>query len=261
MNTSDDPFQYFGGMALAIRNIDGASPEMLIANLREKNEAKSEGFNRFMARELRNRSFHPRWIEEAQKEGYSGASMMLDRLNNFWGWTVMYPEGVTNSQWQEFAEVYVKDKYDMNMREFFDESNPTNLAQMIERMLEAERKDYWKTDDETLSQLVETYLEIKRDHNVFSENEKFLDNLSQQAEGFGLAPLLEMANSGLTKEIAEQAAASSVKEIVEGQKLESVEKESSEQELDWQIAFFLSFLLVAFLIGSIQQIRSVRMNS
>lgn len=258
MNTSDDPFQYFGGMALAIRNIDGASPEMLIANLREKNEAKSEGFNRFMARELRNRSFHPRWIEEAQKEGYSGASMMLDRLNNFWGWTVMYPEGVTDSQWQEFAEVYVKDKYDMNMREFFDESNPTNLAQMIERMLEAERKDYWKTDDETLRQLVETYLEIKRDHNVFSDNEKFLDHLSQQAEGFGLAPLLEMANAGLAKEIAEQAAASSAKEIVEGQKLESVEKESSEQELDWQIAFFLSFLLVAFLIGSIQQIRSVK---
>ena len=258
MNTSDDPFQYFGGMALAIRNIDGASPEMLIANLREKNEAKSEGFNRFMARELRNRSFHPRWIEEAQKEGYSGASMMLDRLNNFWGWTVMYPEGVTNSQWQEFAEVYVKDKYDMDMREFFDGSNPTNLAQMIERMLEAERKDYWNTDEETLKKLVETYLEIKRDHNVFSENEKFLDNLADQAAGFGLAPLLESANSALTKELSEQAKASATQEIVEGQKLEQVEEKPSDKEFDWQIFMFVSLLLFAFVVGSFQQLRSVR---
>ena len=260
MNTSDDPFQYFGGMALAIRNIDGASPEMMVSNLRDRDNAKSETFSRFMAREVRNRSFHPRWIEEAQKEGYAGASMMLDRLNNFWGWTVMYPEGVTNAQWQEFAEVYVKDKYDMEMREFFEESNPTNLAQMIERMLEAERKEYWDTDQETLKQLVETYLEIKRDHNVFSENEKFLENLDQQAQGFGLAPLLESANAALAKELTDEAAASQAKEIVEGQKLEQVEEQTSEQELDWQIFMFVSLLLIAFLFGSAQQVRASRVE-
>ena len=113
---------------IAIRNLDGKSPEMYIANLREKNKVKSESFDRFMARELRNRSFHPRWIEEVQKEGYSGALQMLDRMNNFWGWTVMHPDGITDSQWQEFADIYVKDKYDMDMREFFENSNPTNLA-------------------------------------------------------------------------------------------------------------------------------------
>jgi len=213
-----------------------------------------------MARELRNRSFHPRWIEEAQKEGYSGASMMLDRLNNFWGWTVMYPEGVTNAQWQEFAEVYVKDKYNMDMREFFDESNPTNLAQMIERMLEAERKEYWETDEETLKQLVETYLEIKRDHNVFSENEKFLENLSEQAQGFGMAALLESANAALEQEFAEQAAASQANEQVEGQKLEQMEEQVSDEEFDWQILFFISFLLAAFIIGGLQQMRGPRFS-
>jgi cobaltochelatase CobN len=113
---------------IAIRNLDGKSPEMYIANLREKNKVKSESFDRFMARELRNCSFHPRWIEKVQKEGYSGALQMLDRMNNFWGWTVMHPDGITDSQWQEFADIYVKDKYDIDMREFFENSNPTNLA-------------------------------------------------------------------------------------------------------------------------------------
>lgn len=254
MNTSDDPFQYFGGMALAIRNIDGASPEMIVSNLRDSKNAKSETFSRFMAREVRNRSFHPRWIEEAQKEGYAGASMMLDRLNNFWGWTVMYPEGVTNAQWQEFAEVYVKDKYNMDMRKFFEESNPTNLAQMIERMLEAERKEYWETDQETLKQLVETYLEIKRDHNVFSENEKFLENLESQAQGFGLAPLLESANAALEQELAQEAAASAANEQVEGQKLEQIEQPKAEdQEWDMETMLFASIILLAFILGMLQQ--------
>lgn len=261
MNTSDDPFQYFGGMALAIRNIDGASPQMLISNLREKNEERSENFNRFMARELRNRSFHPRWIEEAQKEGYSGASMMLDRLNNFWGWTVMYPEGVTDAQWQEFADVYVKDKYDMEMREFFESSNPTNLAQMIERMLEAERKDYWQTDDQTIKQLVETYLEIKRDHNVFSENETFLENLNQQAQGFGLAPLLASANESITQELAQEAAAVQNNEMVEGQKLEQTEQPQINDEIDWQTLALAMLLLLAFIVGSLVQIRPLRVQS
>ena len=261
MNTSDDPFQYFGGMALAIRNIDGASPQMMISNLREKNEERSESFNRFMARELRNRSFHPRWIEEAQKEGYSGASMMLDRLNNFWGWTVMYPEGVTDAQWQEFAEVYVKDKYNMDMREFFEQSNPTNLAQMIERMLEAQRKEYWETDEETLKQLVETYLEIKRDHNVFSENETFLENLSQQAKGFGLDALLASANDVIAQELAQEAAASQANEMVEGQKLEQVEQPQTNDELDWQTLAFAMLLLLAFIVGSLVQIRPVRVQA
>ena len=261
MNTSDDPFQYFGGMALAIRNIDGASPQMLISNLREKNEARSENFNRFMARELRNRSFHPRWIEEAQKEGYSGASMMLDRLNNFWGWTVMYPEGVTDAQWQEFADVYVKDKYNMEMREFFESSNPTNLAQMIERMLEAERKDYWQTDDQTIKQLVETYLEIKRDHNVFSENETFLENLTQQAQGFGLAPLLASANESIAQELAQEAAAAQNNEMVEGQKLEQTEQPQINDEIDWQTLALAMLLLLAFIVGSLVQIRPVRVQS
>ena len=146
----------------------------------------------------------------------------------------------------------------MDMREFFDESNPTNLAQMIERMLEAERKEYWETDEETLKQLVETYLEIKRDHNVFSENEKFLENLSEQAQGFGMAALLESANAALEQEFAEQAAASQANEQVEGQKLEQMEEQVSDEEFDWQILFFISFLLAAFIIGGLQQLRGSR---
>ncbi|MFT6447874.1 MAG: cobaltochelatase CobN [Oleispira sp.] len=258
MITSDDPFQYFGGMSLAIRNLDGKSPEMYIANLREKNKVKSESFDRFMARELRNRSFHPRWIEEVQKEGYSGALQMLDRMNNFWGWTVMHPDGITDSQWQEFADIYVKDKYDMDMREFFENSNPTNLAQMIERMLEAERKDYWQTDDETIKQLLETYLEVKRDHKVLSDNETFKDYVADKAQGFGLGALLAASDTAVAQDLAEQTQANSAEEMVEGQKLEQQEQPQTDDEYNWQTLGFVLLLLFAFVVGGAVQFRSTR---
>jgi cobaltochelatase CobN len=260
MITSDDPFQYFGGMSLAIRNLDGKSPKMYIANLREKNHVKSENFDRFMARELRNRSFHPRWIEEVQKEGYAGALQMLDRMNNFWGWTVMHPDGITDSQWQEFADIYVKDKYDMDMREFFEKSNPTNLAQMIERMLEAERKEYWQTDDDTIKQLVETYLEVKRDHKVLTDNQTFNDYMADKAQGFGLGALLAASDSAVAQDLAEQAQTNSAEEMVEGQKLEQQPVQQTDDEFDWQSLGFTLILLLAFVIGSLVQIRPVRLQ-
>ena len=252
MITSDDPFQYFGGISLAVRNIDGKSPEMYIANLREKDHAKTDNINRFMARELRNRTFHPRWIEEVQKEGYSGALQMLDRINNFWGWTVMHPEGVTDAQWQEFADIYVKDKYNMDMREFFEKANPTNLAQMIERMLEAERKDYWETDDATIKELVETYLEVKQQHAVFTENEAFKEYVEAKAQGFGLQALHQASEMAMAESLAAQAPSQNA-EIVEGQKLEQIEAADSQPtETDWSRYLFLLLLLGAFIVGLAQ---------
>jgi len=252
MTTSDDPFQYFGGLSLAIRNLDGKSPEMLIANLRQANATKTENLKTFMAREMRTRAFHPRWIEEAQKEGYAGALQMLDRINNFWGWTVMSPESITDAQWQEFADIYVKDKYNMDMREFFEQANPTNLAQMIERMLEAERKDYWETDAETMKILVETYLDVARQHDVLSDNEAFNEYLTNQAQGYGLdlagVPMAQAALTGAQPE------------AVTGQELKQVEQTETDIMAQWQRFALFGLLFAAFALGAGWQARQVRVG-
>lgn len=252
MTTSDDPFQYFGGLSLAIRNLDGKSPEMMIANLRQVSNTKTETLKTFMAREMRTRAFHPRWIEEAQKEGYAGSLQMLDRINNFWGWTVMSPEAVTDAQWQEFADIYVKDKYNMDMREFFEQANPTNLAQMIERMLEAERKEYWQTDVETIKTLTETYLEVAREHDVYSDNEKFNEYLNAQAVGFGL----DISNVPALDLVAAQSAS----QQVQGQELKQVEQTPADDSILWDRIAMLGLLLLAFIAGAGMQLRSGRIS-
>ncbi|MFC6631968.1 cobaltochelatase subunit CobN [Microbulbifer taiwanensis] len=216
--TNDDPFQYFGGIGLAVRNLDGATPEMYVSNLRRKDNIKAQTLDEFVNQEMRSRYFHPRWIQAMQESGYAGATAILDRVNNMWGWEVMTPEAIRDDQWQEMFEVYVDDKYQMAMREFFEEHNAEALAQMLERMLEAVRKGYWEADAETLKKMVETYAELAQEFDVATDNEKFKDFVSEQALGFGLAPLV----SGQVPDNVSAAAAPT--QQVSGQKLEQVEK-------------------------------------
>ncbi len=186
MLTTDDPFQYLGGVSLAVRHLTGKSPELFISNLREANNPKAETAAEFLARELRTRQFHPGWIESLQREGYSGTTELLDSINNFWGWQVTAPDIARADQWQEFADVYVRDKYRLGLKDWFERANPAALAQMIERMLEAVRKDYWQADAATVRELAERYQELAAKHDVRTDNAKFSEFVARAA-GYGLA--------------------------------------------------------------------------
>jgi len=241
--TNDDPFQYFGGIGLAVRSIDGKTPQMYVSNLRRKGQEKIQTLDQFISNEMRSRYFHPRWIKAMQDSGYAGATAILDRMNNMWGWEVMTPDAVRDDQWQEFFAVYVDDKYDMQMREFFEQHNAEALAQIIERMLEAVRKGYWQADAETLKKMLETYTEIANRHDVVTDNETFTEFVKEQNSGFGLAPLVpgqaapELANS-----------VSSAGQQVSGQKLEQVEQ-GKQTESDYTLWWLLGGIFFTGMIS------------
>ncbi|WP_444932804.1 cobaltochelatase subunit CobN [Microbulbifer sp. JTAC008] len=245
MMTNDDPFQYFGGIGLAVRNLDGATPEMYVSNLRRKDNVKAQTLAEFVNQEMRSRYFHPRWIEAMQDSGYAGATAILDRVNNMWGWEVMTPETIRDDQWQEMFEVYVDDKYEMDMREFFEEHNAEALAQMLERMLEAVRKGYWDAKPETLEKMVETYTELANQFDVATDNDKFKEFVNQQALGFGLAAL---ANAQVLDN--PQVSSANAAQQVSGQKLEQVAEPTPSdkpEKLIWLL--LMAIVLAGFVSG------------
>ncbi len=267
MITSDDPFEYFGSLALAVRNIDGESPEMMISNLRDANHAKTESAATFMAKELRSRNFHKRWVEEMMKEGYSGATTMSSNLTNFWGWNVVDPNLVREDQWQEFFEVYVDDKLELAINEWFEEVNAQSQADMLERMLEANRKGYWQATDETLKQIVERFAELTNRHDLFVDNEKLREYFEASATGFGLdlsLPEVDLAASMSANE--QQLTAnplsqeSKAVEQVEGQKLEKVEVADTEHQWDTMLLGSLMFCLLSVIGGMLLQMRPQRLG-
>ncbi len=243
MLTTDDPFQYLGGIGLAVRYLDGKAPELYISNLRGQNP-RAEGAAQFLAKELATRNFHPGYIKGLMKEGYAGTLQVTDAMNNFWGWTAVAREIVRDDQWQEFVDVYVRDKHKLGLRQWFERHNPHALAQTIERMLEAARQDYWQADPHVVAELKARYRELARRHDVVSDNAAF-----GQFVGFGLAAAAPAAApTPANPETAPQETATPeppvelpVPQPVEGMRLDKVEARPA-------VASFVLFVLLGLFL-------------
>ena len=82
-----------------------------------------------------------------------------------WGWDATLPEMVTDNNWDMVYKVYVKDKYDLGLEEFFKE-NPYQYQSMTARMLETIRKEYWDASNEVIQSLVSEYVESVVENGV-----------------------------------------------------------------------------------------------
>ncbi len=157
---NDDFFQYLGGTALAVRAIDGASPDVFVSNLTDEGNMKHEKLKYFLSKEMQARYLNPVWINAMMDEGYSGSRFVRQVSANLWGWQVTVPEAVDEGKWDDFFEVYVEDKYKLDISKRFEESGNLYAYQvMISRLYEVIRKDYWKPDEETKKKLLEEFLE------------------------------------------------------------------------------------------------------
>ncbi len=183
---TDHPFEYLGGLSSAVRFLDGRSPQLYIANLRDPKRARLQNASTFLATELRAVYQHPNWIAQMREEGYAGTLQLLNAVNNFWGWQAMDRNVVRDDQWQAFHDVYVKDRHRLGTREWFESTNPAAFAQIAERMIEAIRKGYWHADEATERELVQAWREVAQRHDVHTANETFVAHVEALAQGYGL---------------------------------------------------------------------------
>jgi cobaltochelatase CobN len=165
---NDDMFMYMGGLATAIRNIDGTekSPELVITNTRDPGRPEMTSIDKFIGTEFRSRYVNPTWIEGMKKEGYAGAGEMRSFVEYMWGWDATVSETVTDEMWKESFDVYVQDKHNLGMKEFFEEKSPFAYQDITARMVETVRKGYWKADAATQKKLLEEYVASVNEHGV-----------------------------------------------------------------------------------------------
>jgi cobaltochelatase CobN len=154
---NDDMFQYLGGLSMAVRKESGKTPETLITQQQKKGRVQVEDMGKTLGREMRSRYLNPKWIQGMKAEDYAGAKAMSDYVEYLWGWNLTTPEKVDEAKWQQTYEVYVKDKYHLDMEQFFDRASPWALQSITARMLEVTRKGYWKPDQDVLKALAARY--------------------------------------------------------------------------------------------------------
>jgi cobaltochelatase CobN len=157
--TNDDPFQYLGGIAQAVRQLTGKDPTLYVQNLREGTAVRTDTAAGAIAREMQTRYLHPQWIEAQKAEGYSGALQVLKTTQFLWGWQVTAPQTVRQDQWQSLHDVYVRDRYRLGTRAWLEGANRAAFAQTLERMLDAVRLGYWRPDAATRRALAQAYAE------------------------------------------------------------------------------------------------------
>ncbi len=248
---TDDPFQFLGGIGLAVRHLTGKNPELYIADLRIPGKGKAETVSQFLATEMRTRYFHPNWVAEMKKEGYAGAVEMVKVVNNFWGWQTTAPEAVRADQWQELADVYIHDKHRLGLKEWFEKENPAAQAQLIERMLEAVRKEYWSAPQETVAALKKRYRELAGRYAVQSDNRAFQNFVYS---GYGIEGGSPLSAAIQPRADTAPPAASLKEPQVRGLQLQRVPaapKASALRPL-WLVCLAP---LLAFVSGSLEQVR------
>jgi cobaltochelatase CobN len=165
---NDDMFMYMGGLASAIRSVDGTkkSPELVVTNTRDPGKPEMTSIDKFIGTEFRSRYINPTWIEGMKKEGYAGAGEMRQFVEYLWGWDATVTETVNDRMWQDTFGVYVEDKHNLGTQEFFEEHSPFAYQDITARMLETVRKGHWAADAATQKKLIEEYVGSVNRHGV-----------------------------------------------------------------------------------------------
>ena len=248
--STDHPFEFLGGLSLAIRHLDGAAPSLYVSDLRDATAAKTTPLARFLADELRVRALNPHWIEGMKAEGYAGTLEMLNAANNLFGWQVVDPSTVRADQWQAMFDTYVADTRDLGLNDYFEAHNPTAQAQLMERMVEAIRKGYWDAAEETRMQLAERWQELAAAHGVNVGAAPTKDFVAQMAAGFGLAAAASPENGGKDRPETDAPAAANAPQPVAGQVLEAVPPAAGAAQGAWRLLLALCAMLGLVLVGA-----------
>lgn len=142
---NDDFFQYLGGTAMAIRSVDGKTPEVMVADLSNPRRPHHATLESYMGQELQSRYLNPRWADSMLREGYSGARFLNRTVEYLWAWQVTVPEVVDASKWQRMYDTYIADRHGLHVRERFARSGNLRAFQSItDRMLSAIERGYWQ---------------------------------------------------------------------------------------------------------------------
>ncbi len=155
---NDDFFQYLGGTAMAIRVIDGKTPEVYVTNMSNPRKPGQETLQKMMGQEMRTRYLNPEWIIAMFKEGYAGSRFIDKVVEHLWGWQVTVPEAIDAAKWNEMYETYVLDRNNLGIKDMFRGSkNMWAYQSIVARMLECVRKKYWKPEKEVIETLAKEY--------------------------------------------------------------------------------------------------------
>ncbi|MDR2706677.1 MAG: cobaltochelatase subunit CobN [Planctomycetaceae bacterium] len=147
----------FSTLALAVRVKTGGDPQIRFSDLRNPQHAKTTNAKSAIHEEIRTTLWNPKYIAANQREGNSAATQIVETIRNLYSWNVVQPSTIDASLWEETYRVYIEDKHNLNMKDYFAKQHPYALQDLTAIMLETIRKELWLPSREVVENLTELH--------------------------------------------------------------------------------------------------------
>jgi magnesium chelatase subunit H len=149
VTTVDHYFDTLGGISRAIRRANGGStPQVFIGD-----QTQGAGTVRTLAEqvslETHTRMLNPKWYQGLLEHGYEGVRQIEVHITNTMGWSATTGQ-VAPWVYQKLTQTFVLDP---EMRARLAALNPTATAKVANRLIEAQQRQYWQPDAQTLAAL------------------------------------------------------------------------------------------------------------
>lgn len=159
MMACTDFYGYHGGLISAVKSVQGAFPFSLAGDSSDPDNVVMRTTKEEANHVLRSRLLNPKWIQGLKAHGYKGAGDISKAMDIIFGWDAT--AGVIDDyMYLGFAEKTVLDK---EIREWMQKVNPYALQNILDKLLEANARGLWETDQDTIDKLKETYLDVEGD--------------------------------------------------------------------------------------------------
>ncbi len=161
----DHVYEFMGGLNLAVRNVTGKDPDAYLSDYRNRNNVHMQEVKEAIGVESRTTIFNPTYIKEKMKGEAGAANTFAEIVQNTYGWNVMKPKAIDKEMWDEIYNVYVKDKFDLGLQEYFEKQNPAALEEMTAVMLETVRKGMWKASEQQIADIAKLHTDLVNKYN------------------------------------------------------------------------------------------------
>jgi len=157
---SDDYMQYHGGMIATVRALTGQNPQQFFGDSSDPTRARVRKLEDEARRVFRTRVVNPKWIDSMKRHGYKGAFELSATVDYMFGYDAT-AQVIEDWMYENVTESYV---LDTETQEFFQQSNPWALRDIVERLLEAIERGMWENPPpEMKEKLQQMFLDLEAD--------------------------------------------------------------------------------------------------
>ena len=249
----DHVYEFMGGMNMAVRNVTGKEPDAYLSDYRNRNRVKMQEVKEAIGVESRTTLFNPTYIKEKMQGGASDANVFAELVQNTFGWNVMKPEAIDNEMWDGIYDTYVKDQFNLNTREFFEQKNPAALQEVTAVMMESARKGYWKASDAQLKEVAKLHTELVDKYGasgsqMVSDNQKLQNYIADKVDAASAKAYKQQISEVREEKVSDK----------DGKVLKKEELNTTEEKTTWVSNLVVAGIVVVFIVLMVVLVRRRR---